>query len=162
MDLDNIELCFSQSEGTPIRGRPLLEALRQRIRKAKRSIVICSCEFTSSEDFILNEQISKQLRDGREVTVYGNSRSQMDAMKLSYGPKGMRVMSWVKPRDMSLFHIKAIVIDDQWLYIGSANMSFNAMRNSAEWGIIGNSPDICKELLEYVSEMEETGLFVEV
>ena len=129
---------------------------------AKRSVVICSCEFTSSQDFILNEQIKKKLREGRKVTVYGNNFSQMEDMKEEYGRYGMRVMSWVKPREKSLFHIKAVVIDDQWIYIGSANMSFNAMRNSAEWGIIGNSPDICNELLEYVAELEDTGRFTEV
>ena len=157
-----MELCFSQSENTPIRGRELVEAIRQRIRMAKRSIVICSCEFTSSQDFILNEQITKKLREGRKVTVYGNNHTQMEAMKTHYGPLGMRVMSWVEPREKSLFHIKAVVIDDQWIYMGSANMSFNAMRNSAEWGIIGNSPDISNELLHYVAELEETGRFMEV
>ena len=115
MDIDQVELCFSQSENTPIRGRELVEALRQRIKMAKRSVVICSCEFTSSQDFILNEQIIKKLREGREVVVYGNNRAQMEEMKLSYGPLGMRVMSWIEPRDMSLFHIKAVMIDDQWI-----------------------------------------------
>jgi len=162
MDLDHIELCFSQAEGTPIRGRPLVDALRQRIKRAKRSIVMCSCEFTSSTDFILNDVLRNQLLSGRSVTVYGNDRGQMGAMKDAYGNLGMKTLAWVSPRKNSLFHIKATVVDDQWVYMGSANMSHNAMANSAEWGLIGNSPDICQELLAYVDELESTGLFEEV
>ena len=162
MDIDRAELCFSEVPGTPTMGRSLEEALRQLIRKANRSILICSCEFTGSTNFILNEEITKQLQRGRKVTVYGNHSSQMTLLKATYGDMGLRAFSWVSPRDMSLFHIKAITVDGNMAYIGSANLSRNAMANNAEWGIISHSPDLCSNLEHYIEELTQTGRFVEV
>ena len=162
MLLEDIELCFSQAEGTPITGRPLVDSLRSRIRKAKREIIICSCEYTSSTDFVLNTEILSQLKNNRSVAVYGNSQERLQELVNNYGRFGLKVFRWIPPRDSSLFHIKAVMIDNQWIYIGSANMSENAMRNSAEWGIIGQSPDLVGELKNYISELEDTGRFVEM
>lgn len=162
MDIDRAELHFSQSPGTPIMGRPLEEALRQLIRKANSKIIICSCEFTGRTDFILNEEITKQLQRGREVTVYGNHSSQMTQLKAAYGEMGLRAFSWVSPRRGSLFHIKAITVDGNMAYIGSANLSRNAMENSAEWGIVSYSPDLCSDLEEYIEKLTQDGRFSEV
>ena len=162
MDLDNAELCFSQAPGTPIMGRPLAEALRQLIGKATQRIVICSCEFTSKTDFILNEEITKQLRKGREVLVYGNHSGQMSQLKAAYGEMGLRAFHWVQPRRGSLFHIKAITVDGNRAYIGSANLSKNAMVNSAEWGVIAHSPDLCRDLDHYIDQLHSQGRFKEL
>ena len=162
MLLEDIELCFSQAEGTPIIGRPLVDSLRSRIRKAKREIIICSCEYTSSTDFVLNKEVHSQLRNNRSVSVYGNSVQRLQELVDNFGRYGLKVFRWIPPRDSSLFHIKAVMIDNQWIYIGSANMSENAMRNSAEWGIIGQSPDMVKELKSYISELEDSGRFREM
>jgi len=162
LDIDRAELCFSQVHDMPIMGRPLVEALRQLIRKADRSIMICSCEFTGSTNFILNEEITKQLQRGREVTVYGNHSSQMTRLKATYGDMGLRSFYWIPPKQKSLFHIKAITVDGNMAYIGSANLSPNAMGNSAEWGLISHSPDLCSELEQYIAELTQTGRFVEV
>lgn len=143
-------------------GRPLVEALRQLIRKADRSIMICSCEFTGNTKFILKEEITKQLQRGRKVTVYGNHSAQMTRLKAAYGDMGLRAFYWVPPRQKSLFHIKAITVDGNMAYIGSANLSPNAMENSAEWGIISHSPDLCSELQLYIEELTQRGRFVEV
>ena len=165
MDLDGAEVLYSQAPGTPIRGKALSEALRQLIRRASSSIVICSCEFTSKADFILNEEITYQLKRNREVRVFGNHPDQMEDMMDEYGDQGLRAYHWVRPKEArkgSLFHIKAITVDGNWIYIGSANMSSNAMDNSVEWGVIAQSPELCMDLNDYVSELLSTGLFKEV
>ena len=153
---------YSQAPGTPIVGKPLLEALRQLIRRASSNVIICSCEFTSQQDFILNEEITRQLKRNRVVRVYGNHIEQMTDMKDVYGDLGLRAFHWVPPRKKSLFHIKAITVDANWLYIGSANLSYNALNNSAEWGFIAHSPEICKDLNDYVQKLHSTGRFVEM
>jgi len=162
MDIDRAELYFSQSPGTPIMGRSLEEGLRQMIKKANKRIVICSCEFTSRTDFILNEEITRQLQRGRIVEVYGNHSIQMIQLKAAYGDMGLKAFHWISPRKNSLFHIKAITVDGNMAYIGSANLSRNAMQNSAEWGIISYSPDLCMDLDEYIQALKMDGRFKEV
>lgn len=124
--------------------------------------MICSCEFTSQQDFILNEELLGQLRKNRDVRVYGNHIGQMADIKDVYGDLGLRSFHWLPERKNSLFHIKAITVDANWLYIGSANLSYNAMNNSAEWGLIAHSPEICMDLNEYVEELYSTGRFKEL
>jgi phosphatidylserine/phosphatidylglycerophosphate/cardiolipin synthase-like enzyme len=162
MDIDRVELCFSQVLDTPLRGRSLKRAIRKMISNAKRSIVLCSCEFTPGPDFILNEELTEQMRLGREVSVYGDKADQMQSLKAIFMDLGLRAFLWKPTRDKSLFHIKAIIVDDVWIYIGSANMSWNAMSNSVEWGIVAHSPDICGELNGYLEELIDMGRFEEV
>ena len=101
--MDRAELCFSEAPGTPIMGRPLEEALRQLIRKAKNSITICSCEFTGSKNFILNEEITIQLKKGKRVIVYGNDGSQMRNLVATYGDLGLKAFCWIPPRKKAFF-----------------------------------------------------------
>ena len=58
--------------------------------------------------------------------------------------------------------IKAIVVDDTRLYLGSANLSKNAITASAEWGIICESPDIIQRLRAYLDHLIERGRLKEV
>ena len=162
MQIEDIELCFSHAEGTPIMGRALVDSLRNRIKKAKKEIILCSCEFTPDSGFILIDEIRRQLAHNRKVTVYGNPSPKLTKLAEKEELDGLRVFEWKPPREKSLFHIKAITIDDQWIYIGSANLSYNAMNNSAEWGVIGNSPDLVKELKGYITELVATGMFEQI
>ena len=90
-------------------------------------------------------------------------KPQIEAFnKAAYGEMGLRAFSWVSPRRGSLFHIKAITVDGNMAYIGSANLSRNAMENSAEWGIVSYSPDLCSDLEEYIEKLTQDGRFSEV
>ncbi len=80
----------------------------------------------------------------------------------TYGDLGLKAFCWVPPRKKSLFHIKAIMIDENMVYMGSANLSRNAMQNSAEWGLISHSPEICRDLTNYIQELKKLGRFTEV
>ena len=57
----------------------------------------------------------------------------------------------------SKFHIKAVAVDKNMMYIGSANFSKTAMEHSAECGIFINSPDCYESLMAYTSSLEESG-----
>ena len=36
------------------------------------------------------------------------------------------------------------------------------MQNSAEWGLISHSPEICRDLTNYIQELKKLGRFTEV
>jgi len=137
--------------------------LRQLIKKARNQITICSCEYTTKYDFILSEEITNQLDNGVNVSIYGNKLDQMKSLRKNWkGVNELRVFSWNEPRAKSLFHIKAITIDNNHCYLGSANFSRNAMKNSVEWGIITHSTDLCLDLESYIKQLVDDGLFSEV
>lgn len=160
--------------GTPIRGRSLIESIRQLIKKARHNIIICSCEFTNGADFVINDEIINQLERGCKVSVYGNSQEQMKGLKKNFkgceGYNNLRVFTWNPPTvgrtkkqvKLSLFHIKAITVDNNHCYLGSANLSWNAMQNSVEWGIVTHSTDLCLDLESYIDELVDNGRFTEV
>jgi len=109
-----------------------------------------------------------------KVSVYGNSEEQMIGLKENFknyeGYNNLRVFKWNPPTvgrtdkqvKRSLFHIKAITVDNNHCYLGSANLSWNAMQNSVEWGIVTHSTDLCLDLESYIDELVDNGRFVEV
>ena len=58
--------------------------------------------------------------------------------------------------------MKGIVVDDMDAYIGSANLSKNGIRDSAEWGIKTTSPDLCGELKRYIVHLISENKLIEV
>ena len=59
-------------------------------------------------------------------------------------------------------YIKAIAADGDSLYIGSANLTPNAMTNSAEWGAVLSSPEMVEALHQHTLDLKEAGLLAEV
>ena len=159
MEIDDAKVLFSQSSFLPIHGFELEEGLMEIMSRAKRKIILCTCEFNSKSDFLLTQKISEKLNVNCEIIVYGNNRKQLNALRNSFESPSLKVNLWNPPNEKSLFHIKAVLIDDTFVYIGSANLSINAMSNSAEWGITGNSSDLCKSLQEYICKLEQLNLF---
>ena len=162
MEIDDAKVLFSQSSFLPIHGSELEEGLMEIITRAKRKIILCACEFNSRSNFLLTENISRKLNENCEVYVYGNNSKQLNALRNSFESTLLKVNVWIPPAEKSLFHIKAVLIDDTFVYLGSANLSINAMFNSAEWGITANSPDLCKSLQDYINKLEKLNLFKEI
>ena len=150
LDLDNVELLFSQSRFFFLLGNELESGILNLIKRAKNEIILCSCEFNSRSDFLLSEVIYEKLKQGVKVSVYGNHKSQLSSFRNAFSSPNLELFSWEPPSPKSLFHIKAILVDATYVYIGSANLSQNGMTNSAEWGLTTNSPDIFNSLKSYL------------
>ena len=150
MDLDSVELLFSQSKFLPIHGKDLQTGILNLIKRAKHEIILCSCEFNSRSDFLLSEALYQKLSQGVRVFVYGNHKSQLVKFKNAFNFDNLFIYSWESPNQHSLFHIKSILVDSTFVYIGSANLSHNGMTNSAEWGLTTNSPDVFNSLKSYL------------
>lgn len=151
MDLDSVEILFSQSMFLPIYGKDLQTGILDLIKRAKHEIILCSCEYNSRSDFLLSEALYQKLSQGVKVIVYGNHKSQLAKFRSAFNFDNLSVYSWEPPNQKSLFHIKAILVDSTFVYIGSANLSHNGMTNSAEWGLTTNSPDVFKSLKSYLN-----------
>ena len=155
-------MLFSQSNFLPVYGFELEAGIIEILSRAKRSIIICSCEFNSRSDFLLSGKLYEKLKQGCKIRVYGNHHRQLHALWSSFNDPNLDVNVWNSPAEKSLFHIKAVIVDDTYIYIGSANLSINAMTNSSEWGLTGNSPDIALSLVNYLKELEDSNLFLKL
>ena len=51
------------------------------------------------------------------------------------------------------------MVDGAKLYMGSANLSENAITNSAEWGFILDNPETCVKLERYLAHLHSEGRF---
>jgi phosphatidylserine/phosphatidylglycerophosphate/cardiolipin synthase-like enzyme len=119
---------------------------------------------TWSEGWFLWEEISEKVSEGDvRLRVFGDRKKQVERLVGRYKSKGARGWSWVQlnDEDSSLFHIKALIVDEN-IYLGSANFSGLAMSDSAEWGIIARSPDLCRELNRYLNHLVNEGRMEEV
>ena len=131
MDLDDVKLLYSQSDKLPNHGLELENGISNLVKRAKRKIVLCSCEFNSKSDFILTRLINEKLKSGCKIEIYGNDLSQLKIFRSAFQSKELDVNVWNPPADKSLFHIKSILVDDTFVYLGSANLSINGMNNSS-------------------------------
>ena len=166
LDIEDIAVHFTDPTGTlPIKGRRLQGALKDLIYGAREDIILISYSMSTwNKGWFLWDEIGDKVADG-EVTlrVFGDKRKEVERLVGRYKMYGAKGWSWVKLNedDKSLFHLKALIVDEQ-IYIGSANFSGLAMEESAEWGIIAESPDLRKELLRYLNHLIKEGRMEEV
>jgi phosphatidylserine/phosphatidylglycerophosphate/cardiolipin synthase-like enzyme len=166
MEIEGFNVHFTDPTGSlPIKGRRLEGALKDMVYEARESITVVSYSMSTwSEGWFLWEEISEKVSEGDvRLRVFGDRKKQVERLVGRYKSKGARGWSWVQlnDEDSSLFHIKALIVDEN-IYLGSANFSGLAMSDSAEWGIIARSPDLCRELNRYLNHLVNEGRMEEV
>ena len=138
----------------------LESALRSLIRKARHTIDIHGYSLAAFYDSeIFDRDIVPRLESGARLRVYGHVESEARKVAGVFS----RIRSPPECYFWSgggLYHIKAIVVDSRYVYIGSANISRAAMRENAEWGAIYESNEVASEIERYTEHLVETGLLV--
>ena len=141
----------------------LANELIRLINKAKISIEIHGYELTEffNKDWILYDALRRRLEFGATLSIYGNYKSQLEDINGKMFDKyknKVKYFFYNKPdslepeaKNNSIYHPKAIVVDKRLMYIGSANISQNAMKNSVEIGAIIEDAGQCKELKKFVN-----------
>jgi phosphatidylserine/phosphatidylglycerophosphate/cardiolipin synthase-like enzyme len=165
MDLDDVSVHFTDPTGSYAhRGRSLHGALSDLVLDASQEIRLLTFRMSTwSDDWFLHEEVRERVSDGVELKIFGDRRKQVAKLVSRYRSAGARGWAWVpREEDSGLFHIKALVIDNRRIYLGSANFSQNAMGSSAEWGIIADSPELCRQLKGYVEHLIKEGRLAEI
>jgi phosphatidylserine/phosphatidylglycerophosphate/cardiolipin synthase-like enzyme len=144
-------------------GDSLANELIHLIGRAKISIDIHGYELTEffNKDWVLYNALKEKLEHGAILSIYGNDKNQIENINevMFHNHKGqVKYFFYKKPdkldseaKKKSLYHPKAIVVDQRLMYIGSANISQNAMKNSVEIGAIIEDAGQCKELKKFVN-----------
>lgn len=136
----------------------LESALRSLIRKARHSIDIHGFSLAAFYDSeIFDRDIVPRLESGARLRVFGHVQSEVRNVARVFSRYPGEYYFWTGG---GFYHIKAIVVDSRYVYIGSANISRAAMRENAEWGAIYESNEVASEIERYTEHLVETGLLV--
>tara|TARA_B100000029_G_C17574958_1_gene957853 strand:+ start:1270 stop:1767 length:498 start_codon:yes stop_codon:yes gene_type:complete len=140
----------------------LEEAITSLIRGAKEYVHLVSFSLpTYNQNWYLYPAIEYAVSNGARLTVHANNHTEVKRLIGRHRNRGARGWAYTNPEG-GIFHIKAIMVDGRKLYLGSANLSENAISESSEWGIISESPDICRQLESYLRHLENREYFREV
>ena len=117
---------------------------------------------TWNRDWFLFDPIEAAINRGVQLEVYAQQHSNVERL-VSRHRASNQIRGWYWNQEQGdLFHIKGIVVDGVRVYIGSANLSHNGIKHSAEWGLVTESPDLCMELERYINHLIENGKLQEV
>ena len=138
----------------------LEDSIRKLIRSAKHRIHLVSYSLPAfNKNWYLHDVIEGAVQKGIKLTVHANDKDEVFNFIARHRHRGAEGFSWVPKKDNGLFHIKAIMVDGARLYMGSANLSENAITNSAEWGFILDNPEACVKLERYLAHLHSEGRF---
>jgi phosphatidylserine/phosphatidylglycerophosphate/cardiolipin synthase-like enzyme len=136
------------------------EALQSLFRKANESITIYGFTlraFSKRNKGIFSRDIISRQKNNIHIVVFGEGTENF---QVEFPANRITRYEWVtkengrpgidpKMKGDGNFHIKAVVIDKRYVYIGSANFSHTAFNWSAEWGITIESCEMANELERY-------------
>jgi cardiolipin synthase len=108
---------------SPLNSRPVLLSL---IEGAKEKLLIYDSRFTDS---LMRRAVMKRARAGVEVRIIGRMKKQEPPVM-------------VQEREASTLHVRAIVQDDNCVFIGSQSMRRVALERRREIGLIVRERDI--------------------
>ena len=160
--IDDAEVHFNDSKGEYTNSTTDVQtSIEELILKAEKTIhLICFSMPTDRASWWLFPCLDRKMKDSSkniQLTVHSHKHHEAENLADRYE----NCYAWAyKPTNPSdLFHIKAIIVDGKYIYIGSANFSDNAISNSTEWGIVGYSADTCIELEKFLRFLQNTGRF---
>ncbi len=149
------------AQGLPARAQ-LLEngayggALITRIREAKRRIICAFYLFKSGENrgnlpaAVAGELIEARRR-GVEVTVILDmGKSQRLENRVAAGMLARNGVKVVFASRRRTTHVKAVVVDDRWVMIGSHNLTQSALAHNNELSVLLDSPEVAAQTRRYL------------
>lgn len=152
-----------RGEITVLEDGKYFKALLNRINSAKRDVLISMYIFkttgkrTNAADRI-KDALIKAARRGVDVKVLLeredavgssiNSENKATAAGLARG--GVKVY-FDSPRKRT--HVKAVVIDGRYTFIGSHNLTASALQHNRELSLLIDSEEVARETARYIEEM---------
>jgi phosphatidylserine/phosphatidylglycerophosphate/cardiolipin synthase-like enzyme len=163
MDIEKINMYFTDPTKTFSDNLCTLEqALKDMISEANHEIILVSYSISSfSDDFFLEERIKDRIKKGVKLKIFGEEQLQVNKLFTRYKLSNSDVEGWYWDKNSrGLFHIKSIIVDRKHvgkIYLGSANLSKNAMKYSAELGVLTESKELCFRLYKYLDHLKAEG-----
>ncbi len=134
-------------------------ALIKRVREAKRRIICAFYLFKLGErrdnlPKALATELVEARRRGVEVTVILEGGKPVGRENLAaaraLAKGGVRV---VIPDGRRVTHVKAVVIDERYVMIGSHNLSHAALAGNRELSLLVDSPELAVQTVKYLEQI---------
>ncbi|WP_052361006.1 cardiolipin synthase [Geminisphaera colitermitum] len=142
------------ANGPDVPGDPLYDGIVSMVQEAKRSLWIITPYFIPDE--VLLRSLEVKARAGRDVTIILPARSNHPITDYARRPflrqlmaAGVRVLAY----QPGMLHSKAIIVDDQFALIGSANMDMRSLFVNFEIGAMLYSQEDARALRAWAGEL---------
>jgi phosphatidylserine/phosphatidylglycerophosphate/cardiolipin synthase-like enzyme len=165
VDYKEMRIAFTWPEGPiPDGFRDLESTLEKMISSAVDTIDIMTYSQNTDVRFVLNRSIEQAIRKNKpKIRIFTDSKTDAEGMLERYTGLGSELECWYwnqSGNPYSKFHIKAILVDNFRVYMGSANFSETAMEASAECGAFFRSREAATSLRHYITGLIDCGRIV--
>ncbi|MDR1282638.1 MAG: cardiolipin synthase [Opitutaceae bacterium] len=142
------------ASGPDVPGDPLYDGIVSMVQEAKRSIWIITPYFIPDE--VLLRSLEVKARAGRDVTIILPARSNHRITDFARRPylrqlmaAGVRVLAY----QPGMLHSKAIIVDDRFALVGSANLDMRSLFVNFEIGVMLYGQDDARALRTWAGEL---------
>ena len=141
----------------------LKEGILNLIRKARNSVSIHGFYLSGFyEEEMFDLVLIEAIRRGVKLNVYGGKESHVRKIFNVFSMHKPLCYYWnnISENKRAEYHLKAIIVDDLYVYLGSANLTRNGLENSAEVGLIFENNYVCQQIERYAKHLVDEGFFV--
>lgn len=146
--------------------RKTFPVLKDTIMSSQRSITLTGYSISDHFDELLNI-INLKSKQGVQVELFLND---YESMKLVFNDIDIKNRSFFKVYnyagvdgdDMASLHAKTLVVDEQKVFISSANLSYHGMISNIEIGVLIDSKTKASQVLDIFRELKKSRKFEQV
>ena len=162
-DNENVEIVATAPVSFKIRNRKTYPVVEELISKAQKSIIMTGYAISEHFSELLN-LIEMKSRQGILAKIFLNDYENSKKLLASFDYKGRRflkVYDYVGGGNdkMAALHAKTIVVDDESVFISSANFSYHGLDRNVEIGALIKSKEKARQVTEILSELVRQKIF---
>ncbi len=144
------------ASGPDVDGDPLYEGIVSMIQEAREKICIVTPYFIPDE--VLLRSLMVKARSGVSVTVIVPARSDhriTDYARLHYIRELQQAGAHILYFNRGMMHAKALICDDQYALLGSANFDLRSLFVNFEIGLLLSCPDDVKRVQDWMEKLRQ-------
>lgn len=161
---DLVEIVSTTPISFKTKNRKTYPVLKETIMSAKKSVTLTGYSISDHFDELL-ELIILKSKQGVYVELFFNNFEEVKHVFSDINIKNHKFFkvynySGVLGDDMASLHAKVLIVDEQKLFISSANLSYHGMVSNIEIGVLIDSIIKSRQVLDIFVELKRTNKFV--
>ena len=163
---ESIEIVTTTPVSFQTKGRKTQSVIDEIISSAEKSITFTGYSISEYFEYLL-KLIDQKSRCGVNVDLYINDYETHKKVLLDIYHKERKFFkvyrySGNKEDKMAALHAKTIIVDEEKVFISSANLSYHGLSSNIEIGTLIISKTKAKQLLSIFSELKRQKVFISI
>jgi len=163
---DLVEIVSTTPVSFKSKNRKTFPVLKETLISAQRSIILTGYSISDHFDELLNI-INLKSKQGVQVELFLNDYESMKQVFNDIDKKNknfFRVYNYagVEGDVMASLHAKTLVVDEQKVFISSANLSYHGMISNIEIGVLIDSKTKASQIIDIFRELKKSRKFEQV